>query len=572
MDPQAAAVSARPAVAGRLRWRYEPVHLVLYAGLLVVVGVLVVLPIVSVLRGALVDASGFTLAHVARFFYTPLYLESLRNSLYAGLGATALASLLALPPAFLLGRYQFRGQALLVTWLTVPLVIPPFVGAIGLNQTLGRAGVLTLFLEDRLGVQFVAAEGLRGVILAHALHYFPFVLLTVANALANLDPSLEEAAKVAGARGLRLLWRVTLPLVAPAYAAGAILVFVRATDDLGTPLILNVKNMLGPQAYFRITTVAREDPDGYAIAIVKLALALAAVLAATRLGQRREVATLHTGGRAPGQPLRGWGPRLLMAFSVLVGFLGLLPHLGVVLLSVSRVWSLTYLPTGYTLDHYQEILFRAPQFVLNTLLYSATAAVVAVALAVGIAYLQHRGRVPAPSLLDFAATAPIAVPGVVMGIGFLRVFDRWTLPWVGAPLTALWLVFPMLYVARKLPYAVRAASAAMAQVHPTLEEAAAVCGARRWRSFRRVVLPLVLGGAVAAGVLVFVTAAVEFSATVLLISRIEQSPLSYGIYLYAQSPRGRGAAAALGTVAVVLVAAGTYLANRVGGRRSALAW
>jgi ABC-type Fe3+ transport system permease subunit len=85
-------------VAGRLRWRYEPVHLVLYAGLLAVVGVLVVLPIVSVLRGALVDASGFTLAHVARFFYTPLYLESLRNSLYAGLGATALASLLALPP------------------------------------------------------------------------------------------------------------------------------------------------------------------------------------------------------------------------------------------------------------------------------------------------------------------------------------------------------------------------------------------------------------------------------------------------------------------------------------------
>ncbi len=572
MEPQAAALSSRPAARGRILWRYDPGHLAVYAALLALVAVLVVLPIASVLRGAFVDSSGFTVAHVARFFYTPLYLESLRNSLYAGLGATALASLLALPPAFLLGRYRFRGQAVLVTWLTVPLVIPPFVGAIGLNQTLGRAGVLTLFLEDRLGVQFVAAEGLRGVILAHALHYYPFVLLTVANALVNLDPSLEEAARVSGARGLRLLRRVTLPLVAPAYAAGAILVFVRATDDLGTPLILNVKNMLGPQAYFRITTIAREDPDGYAIAVVMLCLALGAVLVATRLGQRREVATLQTGARSSGLPLRGFGPWALLAVSVLVGFLGLLPHLGVVLLSVSRVWSLTYLPTGYTLDHYQEILFRAPQFVVNTLLYSATAAVVAVVLAVGIAYLQHRGRVPARGLLDFAATAPIAVPGVVMGIGFLRVFDRWPVPWLGVPLTALWVVFPMLYVARRLPYAVRATSAAMAQVHPTLEEAAAVCGARRWRAFRRVVFPLLLGGAVAAGVLVFITAAVEFSATVLLISRVEQSPLSYGIYLYAQSPRGRGAAAALGTVAVVLVAAGTYLANRIGGRRSALAW
>ncbi len=542
----------------------------LYGLLLSVVALVVVLPIASVLRGAFAGTGGFTGAHVARFFYTPLYLESLRNSLVVGVASTVVASALAIPPAFFLARYRFPGQAVLLTWLTVPLVIPPFVGAIGLNQTLGRAGLLTLLLEDFFGVSFVVAEGLRGVVLAHALHYFPFVLLTVTAALANLDPSLEEAAKVAGARGISLLRRVTLPLVAPAYAAGAILVFVRATDDLGTPLILNVKNMLGPQAYFRITTIARDDPDGYAIAVIMLALALGAVWIATRLGQRREVATLSTGGIRAGQPLRGAGAWALLSFSALVGFLGLLPHLGVVLLSVSRVWSLTYLPTGYTLDHYAEILFRAPQFVQNTLLYSATAAVVAVALSTGIAYLQHRGRVPAPGLLDFAATAPIAVPGVVLGIGFLRVFDRWPLPWVGAPLTALWVVFPLLYVARRLPYAVRATSAAMAQVHPVLEEAAAVCGARRWRIFRRVTLPILLGGVVAAGVLVFVTAAVEFSATVLLINRVEQSPLSYGIYLYAQSPRGRGAAAALGTVAILLVAMGTYVANRLGGKRPAL--
>jgi iron(III) transport system permease protein len=119
---------------------------------------------------------------------------------------------------------------------------------------------------------------------------------------------------------------------------------------------------------------------------------------------------------------------------------------------------------------------------------------------------------------------------------------------------------------RRLPYALRSSHAALHQVHVTLEDAAAIAGAPRLRAFRRVTLPLILGGVIAGGVLVFITAAVEFSATIILVSRIEQSPLSYGIYVYAQSPLGRGAAASLGVVAIVMVALGTYLANRLSGR------
>jgi iron(III) transport system permease protein len=141
-----------------------------------------------------------------------------------------------------------------------------------------------------------------------------------------------------------------------------------------------------------------------------------------------------------------------------------------------------------------------------------------------------------------------------------------TLPGIDAPLTSTWAIFALAYMVRRLPYALRASHAALHQVHPSLEDAAAVGGAPRVRAFRRVVLPLILGGVVAGGVLVFITAAVEFSATIILVSRIEQSPLSYGIYVYSQSSLGRGAAAALGVVAIVLVAAGTYLANRLSGR------
>ncbi|MDR7554779.1 MAG: iron ABC transporter permease [Armatimonadota bacterium] len=558
----------RPRLPAVWRARVDPGHLLLMLLLLGLLSVLVVLPIATVLAVALTDANGRpTLAHVARFVQNPLYRESLANSLIAGAWTVVAGSALALPLAFVVARFDFPGRVLVTTLATLPLVLPPFVGAMALLQVFGRAGTVTLLLQDVVGVRANLMEGLRGVILAQALHFFPFIFITVSTALARLDPSLEEMGQMMGAWGWRLLRRVVFPLVLPAYAAGALLAFVRAVDDIGTPLILNVKNMLGPQAYLRITTVGRDDPDGYAICVVMVVLSIACVLAANRLVARREYATVQTGAPAEHRrALRGW--RLAATGSLCAGVLGLalLPHLAVVILSFSRVWSLSYLPSAYTLGHYREIFVRAPQFVWNTVGYSVAAAVLAALVATATAYLLQRGRAPGRGLLDAVAMMPIALPGVVIGIGFLRVFYGRPLPGLDVPLTATWLVFPLAFMVRRLPYALRASHAALHQVHPSLEEAAAVAGAPRVRAFRRVVLPLIAGGVVAGALLVFVTAAVEFSATVILVTRIEQSPLSYGIYVYSQSPLGRGAAAALGVVAMGLVTAGTYLANRLSGR------
>ena len=537
--------------------------------LLAVLGVFVVLPIAVVLKVALTGADGrFTLEHVARFFENPLYLESLTNSLLAGLWTVILSSILALPLAFVVARYDFPGRMLIVTLATLPLVIPPFVGAIALLQIVGRAGTITLLLQDLFGVRSNLMDGLRGIILAQALHFFPFIFLTVTAALMNVDRALVEMGQVMGAHGWRLLRRVVFPLALPAYAAGALLVFVRAVDDIGTPFILNFKNMLGPQAYLRITTVGRDDVDGYAICVVMVILSIAAVWLSNWIVSRREYATLQTGAPAleGERPLAGWRLTAALGLCVVVVGVSLAPHLGVVVLSFSKVWSLSYLPSVYTLNNYAEIFLRAPRFVLNTLAYSLVAALLSVVLAAAIAYLLQRGRVPGKGVLDTIAMTPIALPGVVIGIGFLRVFYNVTLPGIETPLAATWVIFALAYMTRRLPYALRASHAALHQVHPSLDEAAAIAGAPRVRAFRRVVLPLIMGGVVAGGILVFVTAAVEFSATIILVSRIEQSPLSYGIYVYAQSPLGRGAAAALGVVAIVLVALGTYLANRLAGR------
>jgi iron(III) transport system permease protein len=553
-----------------VRWRtfVDPGHAALAAILLAILGVFVVLPIGAVLKIALTaDDGGLTFAHLRRFFESPLYVESLVNSLVAGFWTVIIGTGLALPLSFIVARYDFPGRMLIVTLSTLPLVLPPFVGAIALVQVFGRAGTITLLLQDLFGIEVNLMQGLRGIILAQALHFFPFIFLTVTTALMNVDRSLEEMAQMMGARGWRLLRRVVFPLVLPAYAAGALLTFVKAVDDIGTPFILNFKNMLGPQAYLRITTVGRDDVDGYVICVVMVVLSIACVVLSNWIVSRREYATLQTGsGLGGGRTLEGWRRVAALGFCLSILGIALLPHAGVVVMSFSRVWSLTYLPSAYTLSNYAEIFLRAPRFVLNTLLYSVGAALLGVVIAAAIAYLLQRGRVPGKSLLDAVAMMPIALPGVVIGVGFLRVFYDVTLPGTDTSLASTWMIFVLAYMVRRLPYALRASHAALHQVHASLEDAAAVSGAPRLRAFRRVVLPLILGGVIAGGVLVFITAAVEFSTTITLVSRVEQSPLSYGIYIYSQSPLGRGAAAAQGVVAIVIVALGTYFANRLSGR------
>ncbi|MGQ0567927.1 MAG: ABC transporter permease [Armatimonadota bacterium] len=554
-----------------VRWRLsiDPGHAALMAALLALLGVFVVLPIGAVLKVAVTDADGgLTLAHLARFFENPLYIESLVNSLLTGVWVVVLGTVLALPLAFIVARYNFRGRLLVVTLATLPLVLPPFVGAIALLQVFGRAGTVTLLMQDLLGLRINIMEGLRGVIVTQALHFFPFIFLTVTTALMNVDRSLEEMGQMMGAHGWRLLRRVVFPLVLPAYAAGALLTFIKAVDDIGTPFILTFKTMLGPQAYLRITTIGRDAVDGYVICVVMVVISIACVLLANWIVARREYATLQTGAwhGEGGRRLAGWRLGGALSLVCVILFVALLPHLGVVVLSFSKVWSLSYLPSTYTLNNYAEIFLRAPRFILNTLTYSAGAALLGVVVAAAIAYLLQRGRVPGKGLLDAIAMMPIALPGVVIGVGFLRVFYNVTLPGTETSLASTWVIFVLAYMVRRLPYALRASDAALHQVHGSLEDAAAVAGAPRLRAFRRVVLPLILGGVVAGGVLVFITAAVEFSTTITLVSRIEQSPLSYGIYVYSQSSLGRGAAAALGVVAIVIVALGTYLANRLSGR------
>jgi iron(III) transport system permease protein len=249
----------------------------------------------------------------------------------------------------------------------------------------------------------------------------------------------------------------------------------------------------------------------------------------------------------------------------LILLLVLSPHIGLLLLSFATIWSFAPLPDAYTTAHYARVFGESSTYIANTLVYASLAGAIDVVLGTAIAYLVLRTKLVAREWLDWTAMAALAIPGLVLGIGYLRCFYGVQLPG-GQPLATLWIMIVLALAIRRLPYALRACHAAMQQISASLEEAAENLGADKARTLRRIVVPLMTGGILAGFVTSFSTAAVELSATLMLVQSNSDAPLAYGLYVFMQSAAGRGPGAALGVIAVLLVAACTLAAHLVAER------
>lgn len=501
------------------------------------------------------------------FFNTELFRRSFFNSVYVAGMSVVWATVIALPLAVLTTRFDFRGSMIIQTLGFIPLIMPPFVGAVAMQLLFGRNGTVNLLLNDWFGFRIPFMEGLNGVIFVQSLHYFPFILINLSASLRNIDRSMEEAAQNLGSSGFRLFRRIVFPLAMPGYLAGASLVFVKVFDDLATPLLLNVKDMLAPQAYLRVTSVGLTDPMGYVIAVILIVVSIFAMWLSAVAMRGKDYSTVQRGGG--GLTKRKLTRRESIVAYATVGFILLLvlsPHIGLLLLSFATVWSYSPLPDGYTVAHYTRVFGESSLYIKNTLIYVSLAGLIDVIVGSAIAYLVLRTKLIGRRWLDWAATSALAIPGVVLGIGYLRTFYNIPLP-DGTPLATLWVMLVLALAIRRLPYALRACYAALQQVSISLEEAAENLGATKQRTIRRIVLPLMTGGLLAGFVTSFATAAVELSATLMLIQSNSDAPIAYGLYVFMQSPAGRGPGAALGVIAVILVGLCTFLSHYVIERR-----
>lgn len=530
-----------------------------------------VIPVVQVVFVAFMDATTgqFTLLNFKDFFNTALFRESFWNSIYVGGMSVLLASAFSMPLAYFTSRFEFRGAVIIQSLGIIPLIMPPFVGAVAMLMLFGRNGSVNLLLEQWFGFTIPFMEGLNGVIFVQSIHYFPFILINLSAALQNIDRAMEESAQNLGCSGLRLFRRIVLPLAMPGYVAGASLVFLKVFDDLGTPLLLNVNNMLAPQAYLRIASIGINDPMGYVISVFLVVIALGSMWLAMLTLKGKEYATVQKGGGGLAKRrMRPWEKVFAWIIVLVIMGLVLAPHFGLTLLSFGTIWSYSVLPDAITIDHFVSIFAETPEYMTNTVLYASLAGIIDVVLGTAIAYIVLRTRLIGRQWLDYAAMAAVAIPGLVIGIGYLRTFFGYQVPWLENQSFATWWVAIVIALSiRRLPYALRACTAALQQVSVSLEESAENLGANKFSTVRKIVIPLMAGGILAGFVTSFATAAVELGMTLMLVSRNSDGPLSYGIYVYMQSAAGRGSGAALGIVAVLVVGICTLLSHIVIERR-----
>ena len=300
------------------------------------------------------NTGSFTLINFADFFGNSLFVESFFNSFYVATMSVIVASIIAMPLAYFTTRFNFSGALLIQTLGIIPLIMPPFVGAVAMQLLFGANGSINLLLDEHLGFTIPFMEGLNGVILVESVHYFPFILINLSAALNNIDRAMEESAQNLGAHGTRLFRRIVFPLAMPGYVAGAALVFIKVFDDLGTPLLLNINNMLAPQAYLRISSIGIADPMGYVISVILVGFSLLSLWISLLALKDKDYATVQKGGGGlMRRDLRTWEKIGCYGVVILILLLVLSPHIGLTLLSFGTVWSFAVIP-DLSLIHISE--------------------------------------------------------------------------------------------------------------------------------------------------------------------------------------------------------------------------
>jgi len=448
---------------------------------------------------------------------------------------------------------------------------------------LGRNGIITNLLRDLLGFrlsQGFVSPSLMSVVFIQTTHLWPLIYLNTSASLSKLDPSLEESARNLGASGLKLFYRITLPLAIPGYVAGIFLTFVWSMSDIGSPIMLSFGNYAPSQAFWELVRVEGMVEYASVICVILTVISILLLLLVNRFVSMKEYATVRVGA-ASSMAIKQAGGWVTVGFYVLLVSLitiSTLPHIGTFIIAFAKLPKYgTWILQGLNLEGWKTVFGRAEtkHLVINSLIYATLAGLIDIILGALIGFILVRKKFVGKTALDVISIMPLAVPGVVIALGYLFLFST-RLPGTTFRLSSFWFILVIAYSMRRLPYSVRSSHAALQQIHISLEEAAQNLGASRMWTMLKITIPLMYTGLIAGGTMSFLTSFTEVSTSLMVQPLhgplgVHARPITLGIY--SEILRGAGgyaAAGALGVIQIVIAAICFYFINRLAGERGEL--
>jgi iron(III) transport system permease protein len=523
-------------------------------------------PILQVFLGSLQGEGGrFILGeNYERVFTHRYYYRAVLSSLLLSSLATLGTLAVGIPLALVVTRYPLPGKVLVRTAANLALLSPPFIGAYSWVVLLGRNGLVNRWLEP-LGVSVPTIYGYRGILLVFVVQYFPFVFLLVSGALRGVDQSIEDAALSLGSRPSRAFRTAILPIITPSVTAGALLVFMATMADFGTPMLIGEGlRTLPTLMYGEFINELGGNPS-----MASTLGSLLILINGTALAAQRHLAVrkaYHVVCLVPLQIRRvGRRPRALaMLFAYGLVALALVPA-GTILVSSFMPTRGPVMHAGFSVQSYLTVFHLVPRAILNTFALTAGAVLLDVGLGLLVAYLLARRPSRPHAVLDLLVMLAYAIPGTVVGVGLIVVYNHPPLV-----LTGTWVILLVSYFIRHLPYPVRAGVAMLQQIDVRVEEASVSLGVPPFRTFGRVTLPLMLPAIVSGATLAWITTIGELSSSILLYSG-PWATMSVEIFTQVFSNHF-GTASALASILIVAAAAPLFLAYRLLGERAALTW
>jgi iron(III) transport system permease protein len=531
---------------------HDPGLAITVAVIFALLGLFIVYPLVRVFVTSLFYRGEFNPKYFIQFLHKTYLFRPLLNSLTVGALVAGIGTTIGFLFAYAVTRTDIPGKPLFRVIATFPVISPPFLLALAAILLLGNHGLITEYFKLRWDIY-----GLPGLVLTETLAYFPLAFMALEGVLASIDPALEESALDLGASKVRTFFRVTLPLAIPGIASALLLVFIRSLEDFGNPIVIQGKfQVLTVQAFLAITGMYNL-PLGATLAIVLLVPTLVAFLLQRYWVGRRSFVTVT--GRPSGAALHRTSP---LGKTLLLGALGLIS--GVILLfyglvvygSFTRLWGVD---NSFTLENYRYVFSTGAEYLLDTLKIAGVAAPIGGVLAVVIAYLVVRKKFPGRGAMDFLSMLSFAVPGTLVGLGYVLAFNQ-----PPFRLTGTAAIIALVFIFRRMPVGIRDAVAMLQQIDPAIDEAATDLGGGLWRTFRRIALPLIAPAFISGMTYIFVRCVTAISAVIFVVSA--QWQLITVALLHEVDNADLSQAAAYGVVIILVVLIAILLLDQVLGK------